>query len=217
MSSWLLSLQVKVVTKSLKTASKRNKFFSVTFRFKPIPRLCTKNFTGRRLEIINIYLSVRPVRAWSSSVLHNNRKKWGPQLAMKGRSRTSIGYFHSKSENRPWLRVQIPVMKLAGVGIINRKDCCGNRLKNVEIRAGMRPNLSNRIVAVFRGPGRTGHTHVVRFRPHVVAKYITFQLRGRGILQINGIKLYRAGASRRKTTLYRFTCLLLLVQNSEVR
>ena len=117
---------------------------------------------------------------------------------MKGKSRNAIGYFHSKHENRPWLRVQIPVMKVAGIGIINRKDCCGNRLRWVEIRAGMQPNLRNRLVAVFRGPGRTGATHVVRFRPHVVAKYITFQLRHRGILQINGIKLYRAGASRRK-------------------
>ena len=134
------------------------------------------------------------IRAWSSSVYSNNRRNWGPQLAMRGRSRSSVGFFHSKLENRPWLRIQIPVTKISGVGIINRKNCCGNRLRNLQIRAGMSPSLRNRVVGFFKGPGRTGAEHTVTFRHPVVAKYITFQLMGRGYLQINGIKLYRGVA-----------------------
>ena len=53
----------------------------------------------------------------------------------------------------------------------------------------MSRSLRNRKVALFKGPGKTRGVHVVLFHHTVRAKYISFQLLGRGYLQINGIRL----------------------------
>jgi len=119
-----------------------------------------------------------------------NINKWGPQLAMPGGAHKDTGYFHSKAEHRPWLRVEIPLQRLRGITVINRKDCCGERLKNLEIRAGMRRSLHNRLVARL-SQGKTGGSYTFHFRRPVTAKYISFQIvaPGKHYLQINGIRL----------------------------
>ena len=171
-------------------------------------------------DVYMIKGSLPGIRAWSSSVLSNGIKNWGPQLAMKGGSRSSTGYFHSNMENRPWLRIQVPVTRYAGVSITNRFDCCWNRLRNVQVRAGMSPSLRNAVVGFFKGPGRKGQTYQIKFKRPVMAKYISFQIMARGILQINGIKLYRSLPSTVKGNFifYSFLCHLLLpAQQRKIR
>ena len=59
----------------------------------------------------------------------------------------------------------------------------------MEVRAGMKNDLTNPVVAFFRGPGVTGGVVVMPLSTHARASVITFQAKMRGQLQVNGIKL----------------------------
>ena len=104
---------------------------------------------------------------------------------------THTGFFNSKREDDPWLRIQLNRKEtITSVTIRNRLDCCGERLQNLEVRAGTKNDNTNEIVGRFAGPGVTGAKHVVQFTKPVVADFLTFQLKKKnGELQINGIYL----------------------------
>ena len=128
--------------------------------------------------------------ASASSVYQDNNEKWGAALAWKGGSGSRTGFFSSEEEEKPWLQIRLnQPTEISSVTVINRKDCCGERLRNLEVRAGMNPGLNNQVVGEFKGPGSTGGVHVIRFEGPVVAQYLTFQLIGKQNLQINGIRL----------------------------
>ena len=99
--------------------------------------------------------------------------------------------FHSEEEDNPWLRVRLnKPFKITSVTVGNRKSCCGSKLQNLEIRAGMKNDLTNEIVGTFEGPGATGAQYVIQLTKEVVAEYLTFQLKKENaVLQIQGIRL----------------------------
>ena len=101
------------------------------------------------------------------------------------------GFFHSQGEDNPWLRIKLNrKVIISSVTIRNRLDCCGERLENLEIRAGTKNDLTNEVVGTFAGPGATGQKHVVLFTKWVNADVLTFQLKKKNVaLQINGIYL----------------------------
>ena len=101
------------------------------------------------------------------------------------------GFFHSNTEDNPWLRIQLNRKEtITSVTIRNRLDEGGERLENLEVRAGTKNDNTNEIVGTFQGPGVTGEKHVVQFTKPVVADFLTFTLKKQnGILQINGIYL----------------------------
>ena len=128
--------------------------------------------------------------AWASSH-YGSEAMFGPKLAWKGESKSNSGFFHSKRENKPWLRIQLnkPVI-LSSVIIVNRKDCCGARLRNLELRGGMKNHLLNAVIGRFRGPGRTKGVHKIQLQYPTKVQFLSFQLMmNAGVLQINGIKL----------------------------
>ena len=94
-------------------------------------------------------------------------------------------------ENNPWLRIKLNrKATITSVTIRNRIDCCGERLENLEIRAGTKNDLTNEVVGTFAGPGATGQKHTVQFTKWVFADVLTFQLKKLNApLQINGIYL----------------------------
>ena len=114
---------------------------------------------------------------------------YGPEYAWKGGSHDNTGFFHSTYEHNPWLLIQIPLSRLYSVTIINRKDCCGERLVNLEVRAGVSPGLTNEVVGRFAGPGFTGGVHLIKFDRVVMVQYLSFQIMGNGNLQVNGIRV----------------------------
>ena len=80
--------------------------------------------------------------------------------------------------------------KITSVTVGNRVKCCGERLENLEIKAGMKNDMTNEIIGTFKGPGRTGVKYLIPLTKTVVARYLTFQLnKTKGVLQIEGIKL----------------------------
>ena len=104
------------------------------------------------------------------------------------------GFYRSKEEDNPWLRIQLNrATSFSSVTLTNRKDCCGARLQNLEIRAGMKNDLTNELVATFKGPGITGGIHEIEFKKSVIAEFLTLQLNKKSaILQVNGILLSRS-------------------------
>ena len=79
------------------------------------------------------------ILAQASSVLADNFKSYSPKFAIDGKiSHDSKNFFHSKDEMFPWLEVKLPsTTMISSVTIVNRKDCCGDRFRNVEVRAGL--------------------------------------------------------------------------------
>ena len=135
---------------------------------------------------------------------------WGPKLAINGEiSNNDFFYFHSKLEMNPWLEVKLPSpVLISSVTIINRLNGCWERLRNVEIRAGMAPVPEgftahergldankklegNSRCGYFAGPaGRfIEEGHVIVFDQPTLAQYITLQILEAGYLQINGLKI----------------------------
>ena len=76
----------------------------------------------------------------------------------------------------------------------NRKDEEGELLRDVVVRAGSGDEpLENGLVGEFKGPGVTGEEHDVMFGRNVMAEYITISMKGKGVLQINGLRVLEAG------------------------
>ena len=148
--------------------------------------------------------------ARGSSVYWMNLHNWGPKCAIDGEvSDTDCFYFHSDVEMHPWLEVRFPSpVLISSVTIINRKNSCWARLRNVEVRAGMTPvpdgftardrgHDSNKKLQVnnqcghFEGPSRgfVSEEHTIVFDRPTLAQYVTLQILDKEYLQINGLKI----------------------------
>ena len=148
--------------------------------------------------------------ARGSSVYSNDSNQFGPKFAIDGEvSNKHVLYFHSKLEMHPWLEVKFPFpVLISTVTIINRKDSCWDRLRNVEVRAGMTPVpegftahdrglQSNKKLEVntrcgyFEGPARgfVSEGYTIVFDRPIQAQYITLQILEEQFLQINGLKI----------------------------
>ncbi|KAJ7361903.1 hypothetical protein OS493_014549 [Desmophyllum pertusum] len=76
-----------------------------------------------------------------SSVYQDRPVCWSPKFAINGNiSDHNTDFFASYSERHPWLEVKLPSpVLISSVTIVNRQNSCRERLRNVEIRAGMEP------------------------------------------------------------------------------
>ena len=102
-----------------------------------------------------------------------------------------MGFFQSMKEDKPWLRIQLNrPTSVFSVSIINRRDCCGERLRNLQLRGGNKSDLTNEVLGLFKGPGATGGVHVIRLKRPAIVEYLSFQLMmDAAVLQINGVRL----------------------------
>ena len=132
--------------------------------------------------------------ATASSVYAYDHHNYGPQRAI-----SEAQFYHSKSDDSyPWLQFEFPYpYKVSSLKIINRRNCCGERLRNLEIRAGyeavqsdFRGQIStNEIVGTFEGPGQDGEE--INIYTDTWAKYLTFQiLGGKETLQIEEVTIF---------------------------
>ena len=153
-------------------------------------------------------------QARGSSVYSGRPDLWGPKLAINGNiSDNDYYYFHSVFEMHPWLEVKLPSpVLIESVTIVNRKNGNQERLRNVEVRAGMVPVPAGFTLRDVRGSGestskklevnsRCGYFpgpaagrfieegHVIKFDQPTLAQYITLQILEAGHLQVNGLKI----------------------------
>ena len=143
------------------------------------------------------------------SSVYMDAGNYGPQLAVNGKvSYENGGFFHSLEEYYPWLEVKLPSpILIMSVTVINRQDMCYERLRNLEIRAGMKPVPDdftthpqgregkkqldcNSRCGFFAGPAEHPQVEpVFNFQKPILAQYLTLQIIDKGILQINGLKI----------------------------
>ena len=108
-------------------------------------------------------------------------------------------FYVSSSKRYPWVELELsnPEM-ISQIEIVNRYDCCGERLKDVVIHAGMIPLPSrvgngwlsiNERVAFFKGPSTSKKTENILSDKPVKAKYITIQIPN-DFLQINEVRVF---------------------------
>ena len=125
----------------------------------------------------------------------------GPQLAVDGLvSNEWNGYFHSDRETRPWLQWHLEKrMNVTRLSLVNRADCCGKRLRHVEVRAGMqgvspmhRGGITdNSLCGKFDGPGRDGKEYMISCSAPILADFVTVQLMyPNAHLQINELRVH---------------------------
>ena len=104
-----------------------------------------------------------------------------------------------------WLQVELTHPGLVQtVIIINRKDCCGDRLKSVEVRVG--PNeatktgeshiLRNSLCGRYSGPGSNGEIVNITCSAAIEGKYVTVQIMEN--IQVNFAEVEVFGYSKGK-------------------
>ena len=144
------------------------------------------------------------------SSVYSNVNQFGPKFAIDGEvSNKNHLFFHSELEMHPWLEVKFPFpVLISSVTIINRKDSCWDRLRNVEVRAGMTPTSegftardrgrhSNKKLEVntrrrhLEGPARgfVSEGHTIVFDRPTLARHITLQILEKQFLQIKCLKI----------------------------
>ena len=157
----------------------------------------------------SLSLEEKVFHACCSSV-HETASFRGPSLAINGKlAAGSTHFFYSELENHPWLEVKLPSpVLISSVTVVHRQDCCQERLRNLEVRAGMEPapegftmndrgQNGNKKLEVnsrcgyFAGPAEwfIPEGHVITFDKPTLAQYITLQILGTEYLQVNGIKI----------------------------
>ena len=90
--------------------------------------------------------------------------------------------------------------------IINRKDCCGDRLKDVEVRVGISGIgetkqgviTENSFCGNYSGPGSNGERIVIDCMEAIESKYVTLQLMTdeKTILNLAEVEVYGKGMYR---------------------
>ena len=110
--------------------------------------------------------------------------------------------FHTGSENKPWLQVELNDVRVVHhIAIINRKDCCGYRTKNMQVRVGFTYfsrdtktlNMTDdEICATYIGPGKNGEKIIIDCKNPMGGKYVSVQLmqEGNAIMNFNEIMIY---------------------------
>ena len=95
----------------------------------------------------------------------------------------------------------MPEGYISGVEIVTRPGCCAERVRDIEVRAGMDPVpngfkgrlTTNRKVATFDGPADANlKTYRINFDRSILAKYVTLQRIGGGVtLEINEVTMIK--------------------------
>ena len=128
--------------------------------------------------------------------------EYGPETAIDNKiSQTQYHFFHSQTESNPWLELSMPEGLIGGVEIVTRSGCCADRVRDIEVRAGMSPVPSgfkgrltiNTKVATFVGPADANlKTYRISFDRSVLAKYVTLQkIGGHVTLEINEVTMIK--------------------------
>jgi hypothetical protein len=86
---------------------------------------------------------------------------------------------HTKSENAPWLALEFDLpVDVKSVTIYNRKDCCGGRFSNAEVRVtdtlptdGSQMFTGGRLLGSFQGPGTDGQIIQIQGEEYLRGRY----------------------------------------------
>ena len=109
-----------------------------------------------------------------------------------------LSHFTSKSEMFPWLEMTLTTtITIQAVEITNRADCCGENLRNLEVRAGLDEIAGtagerldvNEVCGVLDGPGATGARYRVECSLNQQTDHVTLQILEQAELQVAKVVL----------------------------
>ena len=91
---------------------------------------------------------------------------------------------HSKSEMAPWLALDFGRQVSVGrVVLHNRGDCCGDRLRNVDVRVsdtlpqtGSRKFTGGTLLGSFTGPSQDGRKEEIKSSTERKGRYVVVQI-----------------------------------------
>jgi hypothetical protein len=136
----------------------------------------------------------------------NGGKNYRPNYAIDGLVASgSKRFYQSKKEVQPWFQLEfVKEMVVLGVIFTNRKDCCGERFKNVVVHVGDQPAkagalLNNPECTIFVGPSATGRIEHIYCTKPLMGRYLQVQLRDDSAshLHINEIEvIYSEGKNK---------------------
>merc|ERR1719312_1353044 len=162
----------------------------VRAKYVTIQKINTINTIDPALEINEVKQLEGFFSARSSSQLSS---EFPPETSIDDKiSHENSQFFHSLSESNPWLELSMPEGYISGVEIVTRYGCCADRVRDIEVRAGMDPVPNgfkgrltiNSKVATFVGPADDNlKTYRINFDRSVRAKYVTLQRIGVGTLE----------------------------------
>ena len=115
------------------------------------------------------------------------------------------------------MRIFDHTIRLTGVKIYNRQNCCGDRLKSVEVRAGINSVeadykgriTANSLCGTFVGPGKDAGVYTITCNTPIHANIVTLQIveSGEQTLQLDEVT-YADGISDRLYIFYELIYLL---------
>ncbi|CAC5379236.1 unnamed protein product [Mytilus coruscus] len=97
------------------------------------------------------------------------------------------GYWctHTRGEFTPWLRIDLQVtFKIKKVVLVNRQDEHGDRLHDVEVRAGLDGASFPEICGIFEGPGFTGESVNIFCQKNTIGRFVRAQIVKGGFSEI---------------------------------
>ena len=129
----------------------------------------------------------------ASSVWLNNPDVWGEHFAIDGIYSTTNGnLFRSSRQDHPWLQWHFgETTTVKAVRIRNRVDCCGNELRNIEIRVVEDQGNKQITCGNIQSPGKENQQYDVRCQnPQPQGNFIVIQRNQLNVvLQINELIL----------------------------
>jgi len=155
------------------------------------------------LLLLAAVLNVKANNFFSAKASSQYASDYGPLTAIDDKiSQEHRHFFHSQAESNPWLELSMPEGYISGVEIVTRYGCCPDRVRDIEVRAGMDsvPNgfkgelTINTKVATFVGPADANlKTYRINFDRSVLAKYVTLQrIGGHVTLEINEVTMIKS-------------------------
>jgi hypothetical protein len=158
----------------------------------------------------------------TASSTFGTQDEYGPHFAIDGILSSENRYFlHTNDDTYSWVQIELSQPQMvAGVELFNRADCCGDRLRNLEIRAGFDPVpegttgdvllTQNARVGYFPGPGVNGGTYEIMFATSQLVQFITLQLTDRNYLHFNEVKVIAGDNNEEKEGKINSYCILVV-------
>ncbi|XP_052066544.1 uncharacterized protein LOC127706135 isoform X2 [Mytilus californianus] len=98
---------------------------------------------------------------------------------------------HTELDESPYLEVDLGnEFQIKRIDIFNRKDCCGDRLHDLDITIGPSHNQMY-LCAHYKGPSRIGEHLVFECNQNTkYARYVRLTIKGREYLSVAEVKVY---------------------------
>ncbi|CAG2214421.1 PLG [Mytilus edulis] len=130
-------------------------------------------------------------RKASQSSTHSSR--FAASKAVDGVENT---FTHTKNQKNPYWSVDLgKTVSVKQINIINRKNCCGNRLKNIAVTVGVNLNKMKHC-SNFKGPGKNGQVIVLTCKTPISGRYVKILRSGKGFLSLAEVQVM--GHTRKK-------------------